>query len=413
MSDEIYQYDSSDFYRTLITRYRKQAESVQEQGGIICVPLHGVNDENLLNLNFIQIHLFVPSPFFKDQYNSISQPDQLKLIVDEQSESIRLTSKNAKIKSQMKILSEQDGYTSNFKAYKLFLIDCPIIRTDNEKTKSTSFANINYIAPLNVPMENQKLTVEDVSSFGKSVEFLQTLATSLADEFYNDIRLFNKTYIILPNYFDECIEKMSALYKAYAYKFRKYNKIQKDEILSISIENYMNGFLYAKIWQIIVDTHKDEDQLIDYKIGQLKKLTKSSMEKYLKLDRKYFIEFKQALAELAKMDKLQSAYEKLYCMKTCNDYVSSELVLYHKNQANGNDPSSELKLTSDELLPLTCYILIKTDFNNYASLLYYLENFNFTFSCPAFESINASSNNEFSFVLSTFKAAVNMLRTYS
>ena len=83
--NEVYSYDTSLFYKTLQTRYRKYFELIQEKNGLVCVPLRNINEERLQITNFVLKHLYTPSPFIKNLYNSINNQEFDVLFIESNS----------------------------------------------------------------------------------------------------------------------------------------------------------------------------------------------------------------------------------------------------------------------------------------------------------------------------------------
>jgi len=119
--------------------------------------------------------------------------------------------------------------------------------------------------------------------------------------------------------------------------------------------------------------------------------------------------FYLSVNEIKKIHFLKTVYEKLICMKTCVEMISTELTLYYKSNDSDLKGNLELQLTSDQLLPLTCYIIIKSKLNLLFSLIYFTEKFNLTSIYASSNSIYLSNTNELSFIFSTFKAAVGLI----
>jgi hypothetical protein len=125
------------------------------------------------------------------------------------------------------------------------------------------------------------------------------------------------------------------------------------------------------------------------------------------------IDYNLSISEIKKIHLLKTVYEKLICMKTFIDLISTELTLYYKsNDSYNNLKENELQLTSDQLLPLTCYVIIKSKLSLLYSLVYFTEKFNLTSIYASSNSIYLSTTNELSFIFSTFKAAVGLIETF-
>jgi hypothetical protein len=404
--DEIYQYNINPFYKSLQTRYKKQFEIVQEQNGLVCIPLRNITEERLQISSFVLKHLYIPSPFLKNQYYSISNQD-FDILMMENSFTFLVSDKALRIKTNVKILGEQTGYDIDNKSYRIIIIEYPLLEYKESSFElSENLKNKNEI--------NEVFTYDDVSKSEKIIEYLQKHSYSTSECFKNEIKIFKETYVVLCTFLDAVEQEVLRIHKKYFEQFLNFIHIN-EEILSIAIENYLNGCFYNKIWPIITNYNSEKDNFINFKLNQINKnIENGSISYYLKLNNKYLIDYNLSIKEISRIHLLKTAFEKLICMKTCLDLISTELLLFYKvNDHENTFNEHDFKLTSDELLPLTCYVIIKAKLSCLYSLIFFTEKFNLTTTYALNNSsLYLSSLNELSFVLSTFKAATGLIEHY-
>ena len=148
---EIYNYDRSSFFRLLQSaKYRLKYEFIQQKQGLVVCPLKLNTRVKHSEANLIESHLFVPSPFYKNNYiplsslialptlnlanisnNSLpldhSQNITLVLNNFDQSsasnELVLLNNNQRRLCKNVKLLNLQTAYTHNNKSYKILIVN--------------------------------------------------------------------------------------------------------------------------------------------------------------------------------------------------------------------------------------------------------------------------------------------------
>ena len=397
-SDEAYKFDLNIFYKSLKSRYKKQFEIVQEQSGVVCIPLKNLSEERLQISNFVFKHLFIPSPFLKNLYVSIFNQDFDLLFMESNCYSLLATDKMNKIKFAAKIIDEHIGYAIDNKSYKIVIIEYPLF-----EYKKSYFDSKDVV-------QNEKqipFSFYDISKIEKSSEYLTKVSHILNEYFKHEVKIFRKTYVLLSYHLKECVEEFYKIHKTYLNQFLQYIDGSED-FLSLAIENYLNGSMYNKIWSMVIELNSEKDNFIHYKLNQICNI---KMSYFLKLNEKYLINYNLSIQEITKIHLFKTVFEKLICMKTCIELISTELNLYY-NAKNDTLEKNQLNLTSDELLPLCCYVIIKAKLKFLYSLIFFTEKFNLSATYAMANEIHMHSLNELSFVHSTFKAAICLIERY-
>jgi hypothetical protein len=158
--NETYDFDKLEFYKLLEKRYKRQLDSIKESSGVICIPAKNslkpnlnLNDENNIHIyNFFIKHLFIPSPYFKDQFLSFNyqnDAEYLVLAIDSDTSEIWITDSNRRqYQTKIRILSTQTAYTNDYKEYFIYVIEHPILILE-ESVNNSYLTNIfsYYNAP--------------------------------------------------------------------------------------------------------------------------------------------------------------------------------------------------------------------------------------------------------------------------
>jgi hypothetical protein len=275
-------------------------------------------------------------------------------------------------------------------------------------------------------------TDEDLSTRGMSIlkqSKEKIISRIIGEDLLNDLELFRKTYIILPTHLADCAEKLEKIQNRYVKKFlHSLNFSQSnsnlDLMVTIACESTINGVLFAKIWSNIVKLNGELDKELSEKFDKLVyklKLTNDNPNEFsqlcadfFKTDKKYFlINTKSILKEIKRLPLLNNPYEKLDCLKTSVDLLNNELTISFKKRIS-DAPNEGVQLTSELLIPLMAFILLKTEINCFKSIEYFMEKFQFSMSPNSYSNSQSSTVlAELSFLMSTFKAALQFIETSS
>jgi hypothetical protein len=307
---------------------------------------------------------------------------------------------------------------------------------------------------------NATFSLNDVKTFGQSIDFLHEMVCLTNEEYYesaadyilrksmrltkryvgedllNDLELFRKTYIIIYTHLNECSIKLKKLHNKYVRKFLKSITINDqtisnlganvDLIIAVACENAINGHLYAKIWPSVLEFNKRQDEEIHEKCVQLAKffnLTNSDnsnefdtvkVAEFYQIDKRYLkLNFNLISNEIKRVALLNNPFEKLECIKTCTDLLSNELTISLIKSSDKNEKNENLIINTDTLMPLMAFLLVKSNINCLASIIYYIELFHFSFQPSKYStSHNSTYLAELAFLFTTFKAAVQLIQSF-
>jgi hypothetical protein len=195
--------------------------------------------------------------------------------------------------------------------------------------------------------------------------------------------LFNETYVILPNFVENAVEKLRDYRLQFLQEsYQLLNKNSEDFDIELASEIYITGNTYTKVWPIILQHTEEKDQNLYENIlkRQRKQLTQSAETN---LNR-----YANASTELKRLDDLKSAYEKARCIRSVLDLTISAktmMIVDPKNSSVAYHSSSNaMPMAADETLTafidFICQLLSSSKPNDFLHLIaheYYTEKLRF------------------------------------
>ena len=272
------------------------------------------------------------------------------------------------------------------------------------------------------------------SSFFKQKKDSRPTQRIIGEDLLSELELFRKTYIILHTHLVDCAKQLEKMHRKYVKKFLKSfnanslisssSNANLDLMVTIACETTINGVMFAKVWTNILKLHTESDTFIAENCAKLKaslRLDSADATVYsprcadfFKLDQKYFqINTKSILKEMNRLPFMNNPFEKLECIKTSVDLLNNELTISSKNRTNDSSQAPlSTQLTSDLLIPLIAFILLKSNINCFKSIVFFIDTYQFSMQPDSFTSSHTSTVlAELSFFMTTFKAAVQLIET--
>ncbi len=186
------------------------------------------------------------------------------------------------------------------------------------------------------------------------------------------------------------------VYRQYHYEDRNM------DALSQVVESFMFQFLHKKLFASMCDIHRDQDanlkELSDASRDSLKLAQMGTGEAFAADD------LPLAVATLTTLEERVTPLEKLLCLKETVEAVSSDLAAFReKQQADDRvralNSSQGSLVTSDELLPLLVFVIVRSGVVNLFASVAYAESFTF---------FNVQTS-ELGFCLTSVQAALTLL----
>jgi hypothetical protein len=393
----------------------------------------------------------------------VNKPVYFRPLINKASKKTKSSHLNSNVKSLNSINSEPDEENFENDLNDSYIEDSTDIDISNLYNTPKKNTNTKEIHSSSTTKFNN---LNEINGYGKSIDFLHDYVglisksdylksnedddyifhanshyknlkrSYLGQDLLNELDLFRKTYIILYTHLDDCAKQVKNIYDKYIELFLKSIKysvkngvfvVSNDSLvelmISICCENAINGYIYPKLWPAILKMNKEQDEMIFLKSIQLVNHLKLNDERfdsiescsnYFQIDRRYFmINYSTILIEIKRLSMLNNPFEKLQCIKNTIDLLNNELTI--SMLASMTESKSQLEasvITSDLLIPLIAFILIKSDINCLQSIMYFIETFGFC-AQPSDHSNSCSSSviTELIYFLTTFKAAIQFILT--
>ncbi|XP_035214953.1 ankyrin repeat domain-containing protein 27-like [Stegodyphus dumicola] len=339
------------------TKFVDKFKELQRNLWLICVPCGKSLKGLSITQDFVDYHVLKPSPFFKSHFITTDANSKASFEIDE-----------ATIKTpsgSVKILMEETAYNEDYKPYRILVIERPLCTSE----KKVEFQNAD--------VSNKDFILTEIEctlfleSFPGSADILKMLDKK--------IRVFNSSYMVLPQYLEDAASKLRSISCSTAEEFSRLLKhtsfdLFSNKKLSAVVENYVLCHVHDKVFPVIKKYCLEEDK------------------KYTKLY--HFRSRNYTVVELASLNSRNSPSEKLNCLMTTLELLNQDIehFLFENCYPVSKDTP---RLTSDDLIPLLVGVIIQARPQYLVSNLYYMQNF-----CWEMSSVD-----KYGFSLVTFQAA--------
>ncbi|XP_023933480.1 ankyrin repeat domain-containing protein 27-like [Lingula anatina] len=288
-----------------------------------------------------------------------------------------------------KVLVEEKAYNKEYKPFKLLIVDQPLIPTPRSKRNSVLSNLIEIFTPKKTPTECR----EFLQSFPEHKQTLSNIDTT--------IQQFKKNYMVLKDYMDDAVKKIENICVEARQNLLLVNQHPHktdqrfEDALSVAVESYILSELNSKVFPVVCQKWKKDDEHLEKKCQSLEGITGEQ----LGLKANLRCPLPSAVSEMSNLNQKCTPHEKLVCLKTVLDFIAEDINKHC--MAGSQGLSGDNFLTSDDLIPLLVTVIIESKSSHLWSNLYYMEHFNWAMS----------TKDDLSFSLVTFKAAVEYLKT--
>lgn len=393
-----FQYDEnvgqSPFFQKLVKRHPVVIEMAPEQMLIICIPRLGsyriekIDDEDLLG------HILVPNI---DLPETNFSTDHGEAILN--NKKIIFQSKGGR-NFEVNILFEEIFYTKNFSKYKVWCIDRPLLCStldanhygNNVNNKNgTDQKSFAFSQPLH-HVTNLKDAVHLLWSEVQGNHLKNSLKK--IDSSINNFRKHNRRCSDLKKLrnnllllYNHCLDIL-LMNRQLRDRCKLDSYLQKN--LKLAVETYMVNAVYSQLFELITLNTFEENEKFNYAMRNLQQLDATDLNIEPRL-----IEFVSAMkTELLKIDSQTTCLDKVMSLRRALDITSEK---YNKKCNN------EKVLTTDDVIPILIFAIIKSDLRYWVSNLYFLKNFCFT------DLNNGSEFGAENFLVSTLEAALTFI----
>lgn len=360
------------------------------QNLVICVPrLGSINSNQTLDEQFLMTHVLLPNEELPgSHFSSVNNAGKVIL-----TQSKRILFEN-QVGGQIEvnILFEEVFYTKDLMRYKVWCVDRPFLaeattstaKNGNESAKEPdSPSDLFYVQNLND-------AVQLIWSEVQSKQILRKIDTSIAN-FRKNNRTFgntdleklkNNTHLL----YNHCVDVL-LLNRRLKEKCRSDAFLLKN--LKIAVEQYMINALYTHLFDAITLCTTEENEKFNKMIRYLADIQLSEF----KLDSRLYDYIPAMKLELIKIENQTTVLDKLNCLKRAINTISEK---YNKTT------DTRKILTTDDVIPVLIFVIIKSGMTHWMSNLYFLKEFSFT-------DLTGNNFGAENFLVATLEAAITFI----
>ncbi|XP_021918868.1 uncharacterized protein LOC110829448 isoform X2 [Zootermopsis nevadensis] len=364
-TDEI---EYNAYYHTLQNEFRRKYEQAISKCWTICVPctraLRGLD----ITEDFVDLHILKPSVSFPSHYDSTDKDSSHSFELDGTSLILHEAPIDVTEKYVVKILSVETGYNKEYQQYKILITEKPLspkYQPEPGEDNDVHLRKINSLTDAIGFLAQVPAHVEILNKLGPE---LQQLCSALLSDSLLAVR-----------------ERVHDTMNCYWVTLLKTHTLDRQRdahfqnLLSISIENYIMSHLHDSVFQMACSKHHEDDAQILQLVKELASVGVTADQ--LGAPEDFAIPLPAAVVELASLDSLNCPIDKLTCLRTTLDLILAELKGAIVDAHSVLSKDSRLPtLTTDDLIPLLVTVIIQAKPLHMASNLYYMENFQWTLS---------------------------------
>lgn len=389
------QYDenlsANPFFKKIRQDHSQLIQLASLQNIVICVPRLGcINSNQTLDEQFLMTHVLLPNEELPESH-FISANNAGKIVL---TNSRRILFENlAGGQNEVNILFEEVFYTKDLMRYKVWCVDRPFVaeettssngKVGNGKAKEPdSPSDLFYVQNLND-------AVQLIWTEVQSKQILRKIDTSIAN-FRKNNRTFGNTDLEkLKNntqlLYNHCVDVL-LLNRRLKEKCRNDAFLLKN--LKIAVEQYMINALYGHLFDAITLCTTEENEKFNKMIRNLADIQLSEF----KLDSRLYDYIPAMKLELIKIESQTTVLDKLNCLKRAINTISEK---YNKTTDNRKI------LTTDDVIPVLIFVIIKSGMTHWMSNLYFLKEFSFT-------DMTGNNFGAENFLVATLEAAITFI----
>ncbi|EGG22467.1 hypothetical protein DFA_04595 [Cavenderia fasciculata] len=360
--------DSEDLYnnvflKTLKLKYPKTFQVIESSCYMLCIPhslsLYGMN----ITQHVLESHILIGSKFYQDEYETYNRNAtytiENSLIIDKADPS-----------KKIKILFDEICYNKDFKPYRFFCIEYPLVGgTGIKPSISMDGEDFGLIS------RPQKPTFDHSKTFllSPSTPCNRIIINKLDDDLG---RVQNEIGVLTRTNESQLLEQLKRLHEKYLddlvcanveYKELRSNERQMNN-LSMHLESYIFGKIGKYVYNGLKDIHREKNNFYYEKMLMLSDLSLEDMG----VNGAFSVHMTKALEamfhfqhqDLTPIDKLLTVIQ-----------ASSEIETSIKASSLLQLSDQTLAITGDEAFPLISFLLIQTHPRNLESDLQYCINY--------------------------------------
>ncbi|XP_014780066.1 ankyrin repeat domain-containing protein 27 isoform X2 [Octopus bimaculoides] len=376
------------FFTALQNQHSALFDTVTTCRYTVCVPRHGAARTANLNEAEFEDHILIPTENEEGQNGHQLQRTVSGKTVYISNGQIHLQDNFAN-KLKINILFEETFYNAADESYRVLCVE-QIFNSDLSKSESTQQF---YRTPT-----TYKDCIELLWGDSTNRKTRENLDKVLQQFIYVYERLDVYNFRSIVDVASaQYTKSMQLLLRDPTLKSRaRHNPVYMD-CLKVAAETYVLHQLHKSLFGALTLCMASDDAEINKCTRNLKELQCH----HLDIRESFINNIPIARKEIARLNKYSTPMGKLYCIQR----LIAFLMRSPKSPASTPEGDSEALsdvMTSDDLLPLLIFIIVKSEIPNWCSNLAYVQHFNFS---------RASNKDEYSYYLATIEAALEQIRS--
>lgn len=361
---------------------------------MICIPQTCTIQGTDINRDFVETHILKPSPYFKGQLITSHSTNSKILSLSEDGCSIA-TADGFQSRIEVKIICEELAYNKDYEQYRILIVDQPL---DPKFQKLPA----EYV-------ESMQITPQQCVALADCMKFLQSSPdfSKALEKLDQGIKLFNSTYMVLPDYLQDAASRLAELSSETVEMFvrcakqKSTNVLWKDTLISV-MESYVMNAVHSKVIGVVTKRYSDDDRHIERKCREQ---LRDILPEALGIQHHFVCPLPNAIMNMNRLDELTTPREKLYCLKSVIDAVTLGIQTHFLHDIPHHLASTAEKpcLTSDDLIPILVTVIGQSTCEHLQSDIVYTETFSWASSTKDMDDL--------SYCLVTFKAAIQYILT--
>ena len=364
---------SNPFFKKIMDNHNSLINEIQQSNWVILIPKRAqISDECLKSNEFLLSHVLLPSEDLpKTHFTNLVGVD---VTIDDKF----LRIKSEKARSSL-ILFEEMFYTKDLQKFKILCIETPLCNKFIQKCVKTNSLVQNVNEAVELIKQYSTLKGGGIRKIDNAISNF-TLRIQKASD-YAKIRTNVKLL------YDYCVNLLC----------HKKNKNLDPHLamnLKVAIEYYIMEALYDKVFDAITLHHNESSQKFNKILRKLSNIRMEDLNITNETPPKITENLNVMRIELTKISECKTSLDKLYCIKNVIDSISM-----------CND--SKL-MTTDELLPVLVFAMIKTNYYHWIPTLAYIKEFNLS---QMLGPENQSAGSVIFYILTTLEAVIYFIET--
>ncbi|KAJ6253934.1 ankyrin repeat domain-containing protein [Anaeramoeba flamelloides] len=357
-----------------LTREQKQLYGkLSKSQYTICIPSCNSLRGMKFNKEMILLHTLQKSPYYKGEY-ALLQNDEQSVIIENQFLNLSRGWRKSKV---LKIISTQVFFNDDFNPYDILIIEKPFIWFLNEKKgfRKQVLGKKEQEFVCSVQKRKQEITkffpknliYSQVENFWRKIG-KKKIRSQAVKQFFSSLKKFKNSYYLVKRYESHLEKKLTVFYDEQVKLL-----IRQDLILRTfspkshyyeKLVNSLKILILGKLeyWGKIKDFYQYEDQFCAQQIQLLKKITPDILE----IPEKLVLDYSQVIENLQLISNYNTAFEKILL-------IDKSIILL--NEIIENNFLNSVSITTDDLIPIFSYIIIKSKIPNLFSTSVYLNHF--------------------------------------